>query len=194
METARLAEACGADAIAVHPRTATQGFSGRADWSVIARVKQSVKVPVIGNGDIQLPQDAPQMMASTGCDAIMIGRSAVGNPWIFSQLPGAFRGEKISPVSVDLRETGMRRFLRDTIQYFGETHACRMMRSRLGWFVKGLPHSSHFREAIKHLSTEREGIACIQSYLQTLREEPGSAAAPGSRECPYPPDNRLQPG
>jgi nifR3 family TIM-barrel protein len=184
--TARLAEACGADAVAVHPRTATQGFSGRADWSVIARVKQSVRVPVIGNGDIQQPRDAPRMMASTGCDAIMIGRSAVGNPWIFTQLAGAFRGEIVSPVSLDLRETGMLRFLRDSVQYFGETHACRMMRSRLGWFAKGLPHSGHFREAIKHLSTEREGIAHIRTYMQTLREEPGSAAAPGSQEDPDP--------
>ncbi len=83
LEIARIAEQEGADAIAVHPRTASQGFSGRSDWSVIAEVKAALKIPVIGNGDVETPDDVSAMIDSTGCDAVMIGRSALGNPWIF---------------------------------------------------------------------------------------------------------------
>ncbi|MGB7668841.1 MAG: tRNA dihydrouridine synthase DusB, partial [Candidatus Acidiferrales bacterium] len=86
VEVARMAEGIGVEAVAVHPRTRTQGYSGRADWSVIARVKQSVKIPVIGNGDIRSPEDAERMIAQTGCDAVMIGRTAATNPWIFRQM------------------------------------------------------------------------------------------------------------
>src|SRR5215470_3742702 len=86
VEVARLAEDSGVEAVAVHPRTRAQGYSGRADWGIIARVKQAVKIPVIGNGDIQNPGDASRMVEETGCDAVMIGRAAATNPWIFSQM------------------------------------------------------------------------------------------------------------
>ncbi|HEV2617021.1 MAG TPA: tRNA dihydrouridine synthase DusB, partial [Candidatus Acidoferrales bacterium] len=90
VEVARMAEGIGVEAVAVHPRTRTQAYSGQADWSIIARVKQAVKIPVIGNGDIRVPQDAERMIAETGCDGVMIGRTAATNPWIFRQMEQYF--------------------------------------------------------------------------------------------------------
>ena len=86
LEIAGIAEDCGVDAIAVHPRTAAQGFRGKADWKIIAAVKKQAGIPVLGNGDIQIPEDALKMFAQTGCDGVMIGRAAIGNPWIFNNM------------------------------------------------------------------------------------------------------------
>jgi len=165
---AKLAEDCGVDAVAVHPRTAPQGFRGEADWSVIARVKQSVSIPVIGNGDIIKAEDALSMQTQTGCDGVMIGRAAIGSPWIFSRIMSLARGDILSPVELSLRFKAMIRYLNVSVKYCGETHACYMMRSRLGWFVKGLPNSSHFRESIKHLSSEDEAVQLIMSYKNAI--------------------------
>lgn len=169
-EIARIAESCGVDAIAVHPRTAAQGFRGEANWSLIAAIKQAVSIPVIGNGDIVAPEDAIRMQDETACDAIMIGRAAIGNPWIFSQILSLMKGEATMPVDISLRYDAMCRYLRASVSYFGETHACYMMRSRLGWFVKGLPCSSNFRESIKRISSEKEAIELIRAYMDSVRQ------------------------
>jgi tRNA-dihydrouridine synthase B len=169
LNLAKMAEACGVDAIAVHPRTATQGFGGSAYWPLITEVKKSVSIPVIGNGDIVKPQDAMKMMAETQCDGVMVGRTAIGQPWIFSQICALIRDRDLEPISLDLRQKTMIRYLKETIKYCGEEHGCRMMRSRLGWFVKGLSRSSMFRESIKHLSSEAEALDIIGSYMASLR-------------------------
>jgi len=165
---ARIAESCGVDAIAVHPRTATQLFSGRADWSVIARVKKSVSIPVVGNGDIFSAEDALRMLAETGCNAVMIGRKAIGNPAIFSQVRSRLNGRTAAAEDLDRRFDTMIRYLKTSVEYLGEVPACRMMRSRLGWFTKGIPNSAKFRESIRHLASEKEGIDLISAYRNSL--------------------------
>ncbi|MCP3955015.1 MAG: tRNA dihydrouridine synthase DusB [Desulfobacterales bacterium] len=171
LEIAGIAEDCGINAIAVHPRTAAQGFRGRADWEIIAAVKKQVGIPVIGNGDIQTPEDALDMFTRTGCDAVMIGRAAIGNPWIFRGIRVLLenRGPYTQP-GLEQRFESMLRYLRSSVIYFGEKHACYMMRSRLSWFVKGLRNSSHFRESIKRISTEKQAVDLIRSYQQSLAD------------------------
>jgi nifR3 family TIM-barrel protein len=165
---AKVAEAGGVDGITIHPRLATQGFGGKADWSLIEAIKNSVSIPVIGNGDIETPENALAMKKETGCDAVMIGRAAIGNPWLFSQVISLMNGKEM--VSPDLTErfNVMATYLNTSIECFGEKRACRMMRSHLGWFVKGLRFSSRFRESIKRISTEKEALSFIGEYKKFL--------------------------
>ena len=173
---AEIAESCGVDAVAVHPRTATQGFRGKADWSVIAAVKRSVSIPVIGNGDIVSAGDACTMMDRTGCDAVMIGRAAVGNPWIFSQFLALRGNDALPEITPDERFDGMLAYLNAAVAYRGEEHACRMMRSRLAWFVKGMRHAGLFRESIKRVASKAEAVEAIERYRDFLVVE-GKACA-----------------
>jgi len=174
-EISQIAESCGVDAIAIHPRTATQGFSGRADWRIIKELKKCVAVPVIGNGDIFSAEDAMAMLEQTGCDAIMIGRMAIGNPWIFSQVRARMRGETAPDIDLDQRFDIMRRYLRESVKYFGEKIACRMMRSHLCWFAKGLRNSSQFRKSINHIATQAEALQRIEAYQESLQSKRVSA-------------------
>ncbi|MCP4692521.1 MAG: tRNA dihydrouridine synthase DusB, partial [Desulfobacterales bacterium] len=178
-EIARIAGENGVDALAVHPRTASQGFRGKSDWSIIAEVKRRVSIPVIGNGDIVAPADAVAMLDETGCDAVMIGRAAIGNPWIFEKVLARLRGEEEREVELERRFAVMTEYLETSIQHLGEERACRMMRSRLGWFVKGLPYSSGFRESIKLLSSRAEALALMDAYAKKLKRREEEASKPG---------------
>ncbi len=171
LNIARIAEDCGVDAIAVHPRTAKQLFGGRADWSLIAAIKEKLSIPVIGNGDIFSAQDALNMLAETGCDAIMIGRKAIGNPGIFSQVLARINGDKNVAEDLAGRFDTMIHYLKASVEYLGEETACRMMRSRLGWFTKGMRNSSKFRESIKHLSSEEQGVELINAYRNSFNRD-----------------------
>jgi len=172
LEIAAVAEACGIDAVAVHPRTASQGFRGSADWAIIAAVKKQSGIPVIGNGDIQTPEDARSMFDRTGCDAVMVGRAAIGNPWIFDGIRTVLEdGAAYAQPGLEQRFEGMLRYLHASVDYFGEKHACYMMRSRLGWFVKGLRNATRFRESIKKISTEQQAVDLIRDYRRTLAGE-----------------------
>jgi nifR3 family TIM-barrel protein len=168
VETAEIAEDCGVDAIAVHPRTATQGFRGKADWTVISKIRENVSIPVVGNGDITEANDALSMIRQTGCDAVMIGRTAIGNPWIFSQVSALLSGKNPRPVMLSERFCAMKEYLETTVRYFGEKKGCLMMRSRLAWFVKGLPSNAVFRESIKRVASEDQAKDIIGSYYDML--------------------------
>ncbi len=170
IKISEIAQACGIDAIVVHPRTASQGFRGMADWSIISAVKKKVSIPVIGNGDIVNPEDAIRMLDETGCDAVMIGRAAIGNPSIFSDVLTLLRGEEVPQRDLLSRFDIMTKYLKDSVEYIGEKQACFMMRSRLGWFVKGMRFSSSFRESIKHISSEEQALQLIRSYRDKVMQ------------------------
>lgn len=169
MALSQIAEACGVDAVAVHPRTARQGFGGHSDWSLIARIKQIVSIPVIGNGDITTAYEAIQMLQQTGCDAIMVGRAAIGNPAIFTQINDMLAGRPPREIAFQARISMMKRYLHASVIYFGEKKACFMMRSRLGWFAKGLPGASRFRHTLRHIDSEAVANALISEYAATLK-------------------------
>lgn len=168
LKIARLAEDCGVDAIAYHPRTATQGFGGRADWNLIAWLKQHIGLPVIGNGDIITYEDALRMQRETGCDGVMIGRSAIGNPFIFGQILNAEEQMPVRQPSLMERFEALRRYLDASVDYIGEDAACRMMRSRLCWFVKGMSHASVFRESIRRITSRKEAHQRIDDFWELL--------------------------
>ncbi len=165
-----IAQDCGVDAVALHPRSARQGFSGLSDWSIIADMKKAVSLPVIGNGDIVSADDAVRMLQSTGCDAVMIGRGAIGNPFIFSEILALLEGKPAPRVDLKLRCQTMHDYLAASVEHLGEAHACPMMRSRLGWFVKGLPHNARFRESIKRVATQAEAEGLIDAYFEFLEK------------------------
>lgn len=169
---ARLAEDCGVDAIAVHPRTATQGFRGEADWSIICAVKKSLAIPVIGNGDVATPEDALRMLDETGCDGVMVGRAAIGNPMIFDGILAVAQGRPAALLNDAQRIDMMIGYLKDSVRYLGEKTACRMMRSRLCWFVKGMRNAGQFRNAIRFIASEKEATELIQQYAASISLEP----------------------
>lgn len=165
---AKIAQDCGVDAIACHPRTATQGFGGTANWSLIRRLKSILSIPVIGNGDIQTPEDAIRMFRETGCDAVMVGRATLHTPHIFADIHSLLNGRNPEGLVLDRHFTLMERYLTESVTLFGELNACRMMRSRLGWFVKGLPHSTRFRETIKEIETHAHALALIAEFRASV--------------------------
>jgi tRNA-dihydrouridine synthase len=164
--------------VAIHPRTAVQGFSGKADWSLIGRLKAALSIPVVGNGDILRPEDVLKMHQQTGCDAVMIGRASMGNPWIFSQALDLMNGR--TPKSPDLktRLKTIVRYIHYAVEQFGEVRAIRMMRSRLAWFVKGLPRSSYFRESIVRLESQEAMMDAVTGYFEALQHSGFSDSLP----------------
>ncbi len=165
VEIARIAEACGVAAVAVHGRTRAQYYSGRADWDCIRRVKEAVKIPVIGNGDVDSAQAAVQMLSQTGCDGVMVGRAAQGNPWIFREIVSFLETGKVPP-RPDSREKRemILRHARLQQETKGEYTAVREMRKHLAWYTAGMPHSAHFRQTINTMETMeelREGVERI---------------------------------
>ena len=166
VEIAKIAESCGVAAIAVHGRTRAQYYSGKADWEIIRRVKQAVKIPVIGNGDVDSPQAAKALLETTGCDGVMIGRAAQGNPWIFREtvrfledgvlMPKPDREEK---KKVILRHAALQ------VETKGEYTAVREMRKHLAWYTVGMPHSAHFRGMINSMETMEELLAGVEEIF-----------------------------
>ncbi|MBR5315765.1 MAG: tRNA dihydrouridine synthase DusB [Firmicutes bacterium] len=163
VEVAKAIEAGGASAVAVHGRTREQYYSGHADWSHIADVKQAVNIPVIGNGDVVDGPSAMRMFEETDCDFIMVGRGALGNPWIFREMNAAWRGEELppKPTTEDKKEM-MKRHFCDMIALKGEYVAVREMRKHVGWYLKGVHGSAAFRGKVNQIDDVQELIAAIE--------------------------------
>lgn len=157
VEIAKIAEANGAAAIAVHGRTREQYYSGKADWDIIRQVKEAVKIPVIGNGDVDSPQKAKELLEQTGCDGIMVGRGARGNPWIFREIKAYLeKGELIPRPSKDEIKSMMLRHARMQIEYKGTYTGIREMRKHISWYTAGFPGSAKLRGAINLVETYEE--------------------------------------
>ncbi len=169
-DVALAAEDAGVDAIAVHARTVSQGFSGNADWDIIKQVKRSVSLPVIGNGDVREPEDALRMMEATGCDAVMIGRAALGAPWIFSQCLAVLRNEvPIIPTMEERLETALRH-LSLLRSYLPEDVAVRKMRGKVMLYIRTLPNRGEFRLQMRTATSEQEYRDHLNRYFSTLEQ------------------------
>ncbi|MGL5296292.1 MAG: tRNA dihydrouridine synthase DusB [Culicoidibacterales bacterium] len=169
VNNAKAVEAAGAKAVAVHGRTAKQMYTGTADWDYIRQVKQSVSIPVLGNGDVKTPEDAKRMMEQTGCDGVMIGRAALGNPWMIQQtahylttgelLPEPTAREKISVANEHLASL---------VDLKGERVGSREMRAHAAWYIKGLKGSARVKDLINHTESAAEMEKLLLDYLQYL--------------------------
>ncbi len=163
VEMAKIAEANGAAAVTVHGRTREQFYSGTADLDIIRAVKEAVSIPVIGNGDIVDEESAKHMLEYTGCDGIMIGRGAQGNPWIFEQVIHYLEtGEKLSRPTLEERAAKMREHLELLVEYKGDYRGIQEARKHMAWYIKGLKGGAKLRDAIMKVNTKEEMLKLIE--------------------------------
>ena len=165
VEIAKMAEGCGFQGVKVHPRTVKQSFTGLSDWNVIRMVKEAVNIPVIGNGDIHCKKDADEMLNQTGCDAVMIGRAAMGKPWIFSHINGNL-DEQSRP---DMHELVIKHY-KLMVERKGELVGVREMRKHLIWYSKAMPGASEFRQKIVRIDSPAEVIREIDTFFSSQLE------------------------
>ena len=156
----------GVKAIALHPRTTKQSYSGKADWELIKLLKKSVTIPVIGNGDIKKPQDVQKMFDQTGCDAVMIGRAALGNPWFFKEAIAMYKGkDRPSPPTISIRINGCKNHFSNMIEWHGEKTATNLMRKHFGWYLRGFDGASNYRKSLVSASDRDEMFSILNSIV-----------------------------
>ena len=170
VEIARRAEQAGASALTVHARTRVQMYAGHADWDVIARVKQAVSIPVIGNGDVRSAADFLAMKEQTGCDGVAIGRGAQGNPWVFREIQYALRGETCPPATLRERVELALRHARMQSEYIGERVGIREMRKHVAWYIQGLPGCARMREQINRTQSLEDMERLLRAYEKGMDE------------------------
>ena len=165
-EAGQRLEKLGVKAIALHPRTTKEGYSGRANWKLINELKKSVSIPVIGNGDIKSPTDILSMFEETGCDAVMIGRAALGNPWFFKEAVATYKGlTPPSPPTTSTRIKGCKSHFINMIEWHGERAATNLMRKHFGWYLRGFEGASSYRQSLVMASNRDEMFSILNSIV-----------------------------
>jgi tRNA-dihydrouridine synthase B len=179
VEVCRTLEEAGAAAVAIHARTRAEKFEGNAHWEMLGVARAAVGIPVIGNGDVRTAEDALRMLTTTGCDAVMMGRAAFGDPWVFKRARAKYeRGEELPlPTAAERLESGIRH-LGMMVKSVGPVLAAKEMRKHVAWYIKGLPNSARVREQVNHTRSAEELADLLRSYLATLTVEGLAAFAP----------------
>ncbi|MBR0367356.1 MAG: tRNA dihydrouridine synthase DusB [Clostridia bacterium] len=171
-EIARVCEDSGARAVAVHARTRMQQYSGRADWSVIRRVKAAVSIPVLGNGDVRNGADALKMLQETGCDGVIVGRGAQGNPWVFREIAAAMSGGTVPPPTPQERVDMALRHFELEVMLYGEKRGMLEMRKHIAWYVHGMKGASRFRDRVNLMQSAGEVMAALKAFAETQEDVP----------------------
>lgn len=174
LELARMAEDAGIAGITIHGRTREQQYGGEADWEAIAKVKQAVSIPVIGNGDLFTAEDAIRRQRESGTDGVMIGRGAMGNPWIFREIMALMNGQTPKPPTRAERYGMIVRHYRTMLEWRPERIAVNEMRKHIGWYIKGLPGAAAFRAMINRAEKPEEALELIRAFFErneTIDEE-----------------------
>lgn len=172
VEFAKMAEASGVSAVTIHARTREQFYSGKADWSIIGRIKQTLKIPVIGNGDIFCAKDAKSMFLETGCDAVMIARGAQGNPFIFRQINELLeKGESTYYPTEEEKLDCAKRLLQDLVTEKGENRGTKEARKHIAWFIKGMKHSADVKNKIFTITDYNKVLEILEDYKEWLKEK-----------------------
>lgn len=170
VEIAKILEDCGVAAVAVHGRTREQYYSGKADWEIIRKVKEAVSIPVIGNGDVDSPKAAVEMLEQTGCDGVMIGRAAQGNPWLFREIRHYLEsGEELPRPSMDEVKEMILRHACLQVEYKGPDVGMREMRKHVAWYTAGFPHSAKLRSEVNAVGTLEELGELLQNWTLDRR-------------------------
>lgn len=171
IELGKICEANGVAAVALHARTARQMFTGEADWSHLARLKEALSIPVIGNGDVREPEDALRLLAETGCDGVMVGRGATRNPWIFRQIAARMAGSGLTePTLEDRRELILGHF-RMLAERENSTFALHKLRKFTGWYTHGLPNGRRLRQDINQIPDVESFLATLEAFFEELLVE-----------------------
>ena len=168
VEVAKILERAGVSAITVHGRTREEYYSGEADWEIIKKVKETVKIPVIGNGDVKSKEDALRMFEETNVDGIMVGRAAIGNPWIFEEIINYLEGKPQREVSNKERLEVIKEHIELEVKEKGEDTGVKEMRKHLAYYVKNTKHASKIRDKINRMAKKEQLIDCLSEYFENL--------------------------